>query len=118
MIEPRLPRFQWGQQVLASVDLYNDGSHPDVPEDHLLIPAGGVGEIVQIGHHEEANLPVYMVDFGLAVIGCMEDEIELDTRLGSLVAGAVAAMPASITATSAALAIGTPGGPAAAALAA
>jgi nitrogen fixation protein NifZ len=93
MIEPRLPRFQWGQQVLASVDLYNDGSHPDVPEDHLLIPVGGVGEIVQIGHHEEANVPVYMVDFGLAVIGCMEDEIELDTRLGSLVAGAAAAMP-------------------------
>lgn len=115
MIEPRLPRFQWGQQVLATVDLYNDGSHPEVPEDHLLIPTGGVGEIVQIGHHEEANLPVYMVDFGLAVIGCLEDEIELDTRLGSLVAGALAVMP-SVSAEP--LVIGTSPGPAAAALAA
>jgi nitrogen fixation protein NifZ len=99
MIEPRLPRFQWGQQVLASVDLYNDGSHPDVPEDHLLIPIGGVGEVVQIGHHEEANVPVYMVDFGLAVIGCMEDEIELDTRVdaqpGSLIAADLAAAAAT-----------------------
>jgi nitrogen fixation protein NifZ len=79
MIEPRQPKYEWGQQVVAAVDLYNDGSHPDVPEDHLLIPAGGLGEIVQVGHHAEANLPVYMVDFGLAVIGCLEEEIAMET---------------------------------------
>jgi len=74
-IEPRLPRYDWGQEVVAAVDLYNDGSLPDIPEDALLIAAGGPGEIVQVGRHEEANLPLYMVDFGLVVLGCLEDEI-------------------------------------------
>ena len=75
MIEPRPPRYAWGQAVTAAVDLYNDGSHPDGAEDQLLVVAGGPGEIVQIGHHAEANVPVYMVDFGVAVIGCLEEEI-------------------------------------------
>lgn len=75
LIEPATPKFQWGQPVIAAVDLYNDGSHPEVGEDQLMIVAGGPGEIVQVGHHAEANLPVYMVDFGLAVIGCLEHEI-------------------------------------------
>ena len=85
MIDQRLPKYEWGQPVIAAVDLYNDGSHPEVPEDHLLIPAGGIGEVVQVGHHGEANIPVYMVDFGLAVIGCLEEEIALEgTDLASL----------------------------------
>jgi nitrogen fixation protein NifZ len=75
MIDPRPPRYEWGQAVIAAVDLYNDGSHPDAAEDALLVAAGGPGEIVQIGHHAEANVPVYMVDFGVAVIGCLEEEI-------------------------------------------
>lgn len=75
LIEPVAPKFQWGQPVIAAVDLYNDGSHPEVGEDQLMIVAGGPGEIVQVGHHAEANMPVYMVDFGLAVIGCLEHEI-------------------------------------------
>jgi len=79
--EPRAPRYQWGQAVRATVDLYNDGSLPDAAEDQLLIAAGGPGEIVQIGHHTEANLPLYMVDFGLCVLGCLEDELALDETL-------------------------------------
>lgn len=75
MIEPRPPRLAWGQSVRAAVDLYNDGSHPEAAEDELLVAAGGPGEIVQVGHHAEANLPVYMVDFGVAVVGCLEDEL-------------------------------------------
>ncbi len=74
-VEPRMPRYDWGMEVIAAVDLYNDGSLPDVPEDLLLIAAGGPGEIVQVGRHEEANLPLYMVDFGLVVLGCLEEEI-------------------------------------------
>jgi len=77
MIEPRAPKYQWGQAVLAAVDLYNDGSLPDVEEDRLLIVAGGPGEIVQVGHHSEANVPLYMVDFGLCVLGCLEEELVL-----------------------------------------
>jgi nitrogen fixation protein NifZ len=75
MNKPRPPKYAWGQPVIAAVDLYNDGSHPEAGEDQLLVVAGGPGEIVQVGHHAEANLPVYMVDFGIAVIGCLEEEI-------------------------------------------
>ena len=84
MIEPRAPKFEWGQSVLAAVDLYNDGSMPELPEDQLLIVAGGPGEIVQVGHHSEANLPLYMVDFGLCVLGCLEEEIVLADDAGRL----------------------------------
>lgn len=75
MNETRLPKYEWGTPVLAAVDLYNDGSLPDIPEDTLLIAAGGPGEIVQVGHHAEANMPLYLVDFGLVVLGCHEEEI-------------------------------------------
>ena len=75
MIDRREPRFRWGQSVVATVDLYNDGSMPEITEDLLLVVAGGPGEIVQIGHHDEANVPVYMVDFGVVVLGCLEEEI-------------------------------------------
>ncbi len=75
MNEPRLPKYDWGTPVHAAIDLYNDGSLPDIPEDTLLIAAGGPGEIVQVGHHAEANVPLYLVDFGLVVLGCLEEEI-------------------------------------------
>ncbi|MBL8330247.1 MAG: nitrogen fixation protein NifZ [Rubrivivax sp.] len=76
MNEPRLPRYRWGTEVRATVDLYNDGSLADIPEDLLVIAAGGPGEIVQVGHHADANVPLYMVDFGLVVLGCLEEEIQ------------------------------------------
>ncbi|MBT9597258.1 MAG: nitrogen fixation protein NifZ [Vitreoscilla sp.] len=75
MLDLREPKFQWGQPVVAATDLYNDGSLPGAPEDVLLVVAGGPGEIVQVGHHAESNLPVYMVDFGVAVLGCFEEEL-------------------------------------------
>lgn len=76
MIEPRVPRFPWGLPVRAAVDLYNDGSLPDIGDDQLLIAAGGPGEIVQVGVHSATRQPLYMVDFGLVVLGCLEDELE------------------------------------------
>jgi nitrogen fixation protein NifZ len=75
MIDVREPKYRWGQSVCAAEDLYNDGSLPDVPDDALVVAAGGPGEIVQIGRHAEANVPVYMVDFGIAVLGCFEEEL-------------------------------------------
>lgn len=69
------PKYQWGQSVVAAVDLYNDGSLPEIAEDLLVVAAGGPGEIVQIGHHGEANVPIYMVDFGVIVLGCLEEEL-------------------------------------------
>ena len=76
MMDLREPKYPWGLEVRATVDLYNDGSLPDIPEDLLLVVAGGPGEIVQVGHHGEANVPIYMVDFGVCVLGCLEEEIE------------------------------------------
>jgi len=80
--EPRQPLFREGQDVLAATDLYNDGSHPDAEDDQLLVAAGGPGEVVQVGHHAEANLPLYMVDFGVCVLGCLEEEL-VPVRAGS-----------------------------------
>jgi nitrogen fixation protein NifZ len=76
MIEPRIPRYQWGQRVKALIDLHNDGSFPDRPVEALLVAVGGMGEIVQVGTHTEANLPIYLVEFGeRLVVGCFEEEI-------------------------------------------
>jgi nitrogen fixation protein NifZ len=76
MIEPRLPRYQWGQRVKALVDLHNDGSFPDAPADSKLVGIGATGEIVQVGTQTEANLPIYLVEFGeRLVVGCFEEEI-------------------------------------------
>ncbi len=76
MIEPRVPKYQWGQPVLACLDLYNDGSYPDREPDVLLVQSGSRGEIVQVGSHEESNTPVYLVEFQEGfVVGCLEEEI-------------------------------------------
>ncbi len=76
MIEPRLPRFQWGQRVKALVDLRNDGTFPDAAVEALLVSVGDVREFVQVGTHTESNLPVYLVEFGeRLVVGCLEEEI-------------------------------------------
>ncbi|MET4323222.1 nitrogen fixation protein NifZ [Bradyrhizobium sp. JR4.1] len=76
MIEPRLPKYRPGQRVKAAIDLLNDGSFPDTSEEECLVSVGRIGEIVQVGRHTEANLPIYMVDFGeQLVVGCLEAEI-------------------------------------------
>lgn len=76
MIEPRLPKYQWGQRVKAAIDLRNDGSFPNAPADGLLVAIGDTGEIVQVGTQTEANLPIYLVEFGeRLVVGCLEEEI-------------------------------------------
>ena len=80
MIEPRQPIYQWGQRVRAAVDLVNDGSHPQVAIDALIVAAQTPGEVVNIGHHEESNTPVYLVEFlddagGQTVVGCLEEEL-------------------------------------------
>jgi nitrogen fixation protein NifZ len=76
MIDPRLPKFQWGQRVRTLIDLHNDGSFPEAVAEALLVKSGDLGEIVQVGQHEESNTPVYLVEFGEhLVVGCLEEEI-------------------------------------------
>lgn len=75
-LEPRDPKYDWGQKVRAEIDLFNDGSFPDAEPEALLVATGEVGEIVQVGMHTETNTPVYMVEFdGARVVGCLEEEI-------------------------------------------
>jgi nitrogen fixation protein NifZ len=75
MLDIRTARYSWGLLVQAAQDLLNDGSHPAAADGSLLVSAGTRGEIVNIGHHPEANLPVYLVDFGGALVGVLEEEI-------------------------------------------
>lgn len=76
MIEPRLPKYQWGQRVKAQIDLVNDGSFPNAPADALLVKVGDAGEIVQVGSHTDSNTPIYLVEFAEnLVVGCLEEEI-------------------------------------------
>lgn len=78
MIEPGVPKYQWGQRVRACSDLYNDGSHPEYAPQALLVRTGDAGEIVQVGTHMESNTAVYLVEFGTNhVVGCLEEEITL-----------------------------------------
>lgn len=79
-IEPKAPSFAAGQRVVALCDLINDGSHPKQDPDALLVPAGSVGEVINVGHATEANEPIYLVEFDLVefgdiVVGCTDDEL-------------------------------------------
>lgn len=76
MIESREAKYQWGQRMVATADLFNDGTYPDRAPEALLVSTGTPGEIVNVGYHEELNLPVYLVEFEAAgVVGCLEEEI-------------------------------------------
>lgn len=76
MIDIREPIFQWGQPVLADTDLINDGSYPEKEPEALLVAKGTKGEVVQVGHHTDANIPIYLVEFpGNLVVGCLEEEL-------------------------------------------
>ena len=78
MIEPKMPKFDWGQRVVADADLFNDGSYPGRDSDALLVGKGAVGEVVQVGKHEDTDTPVYLVEFpDGCVVGCLEEEIAL-----------------------------------------
>ena len=73
---PREPLYGWGERVSAVEDLHNDGSHPHVPPNALLIPAGTPGMVVRVGHAPDTNSPVYLVEFpGGVLVGCLEEEL-------------------------------------------
>jgi nitrogen fixation protein NifZ len=85
MIEPRTPLYQWGQKVSTGADIFNDGSYPNHEPEALLVAAGSTGEIVQVGYHEEAKIPVYLVEFpGGYVIGCFEEELLAEQNAGTV----------------------------------
>lgn len=78
MNEPRQHKYEWGQRVVAGIDLFNDGSYPECEEAALLVAKGTAGEVVQLGVRVETQTPVYLVQFSeRCVVGCMEEEIAL-----------------------------------------
>jgi nitrogen fixation protein NifZ len=78
MMEPKPPRYHWGQVVSATADLFNDGSHPEAPANARLVEAGAMGEILKVGTHADTNTHVYLVEFNeKVVVGCFENEIKL-----------------------------------------
>lgn len=78
MIEPKIPKYDWGMRVVALADLRNDGSYPDRQADAMLVGQGTAGEVVQVGRHTDTDTPVYLVEFpDGSVIGCLEEEIAL-----------------------------------------
>jgi nitrogen fixation protein NifZ len=74
-VETREPAYAWGQCVIALDNLVNDGSYPDRAVDALLAARGSVGEIVKVGHAQELNEPVYLVQFANCLVGCLEIEL-------------------------------------------
>jgi len=76
-MEASTPRYEWGQNVQAAVDLFNDGSYPEQPSEALLVQNGEAGEVVQVGHHTDSGTIVYMVEFAQnRIVGCFENELE------------------------------------------
>jgi nitrogen fixation protein NifZ len=77
-LAPKEPIYQWGQPVVTTIDIINDGSYPDTPVDSLLAAKDSKGEIVNIGILEESGDPIYLVEFADGkVIGVLEQEIAL-----------------------------------------
>jgi nitrogen fixation protein NifZ len=71
--------FEWGQRVKAAIDIADDGTHPAAKPGEPLVCAGTRGEIVRVGRHVEADVPVYLVDFGGAlVVGCLGADLDGD----------------------------------------
>ncbi|WP_027571418.1 nitrogen fixation protein NifZ [Bradyrhizobium sp. WSM1743] len=76
MTQPGVPKYRRGQRVKTAVDLINDNSYPDAEPEGVLLAAGATGEIINVAIHTEANVPIYIVDFGeQMLIGCLEEEI-------------------------------------------
>ncbi|WFU85622.1 nitrogen fixation protein NifZ [Bradyrhizobium sp. CIAT3101] len=53
-----------GQRVKAKFDLVNDGPFSNAPAEGVLVRLGTMGEIARVRRHTEANLPIYLVEFG------------------------------------------------------
>ncbi|WP_018319608.1 nitrogen fixation protein NifZ [Bradyrhizobium sp. WSM2793] len=76
MTQPGFPKYRRGQRVKTAVDLINDCSFPNKEPEGVLLAAGATGEIINVAIHTEANVPIYIVDFGeQLLIGCLEEEI-------------------------------------------
>lgn len=85
-----MTRYQMGDLVLATQDLYNDpleetgeSAIPDVAAGELLAAAGTRGVVVNVGHVEaEPGTEIYLVRFETGAdgtlgepVGCLAEEL-------------------------------------------
>ena len=83
MMETSAPRYEWGQHVQATANLFNDGSYPEQPSEALLVQDCEAGEVMQVSHHTDSGTVVYMVEFPLnKVVGCVEQELSTQQSNG------------------------------------
>lgn len=75
-------RYQPGELVFCTADIYNDGGIPDLPAAALLAQTGTRGVIVKAGHIEETpSIEIYLVRFEGAdavlgpPVGCLGEEL-------------------------------------------
>lgn len=57
--------FARGQDVVAAVNLFNNGALPDRLPNELLVRCGDAGKIVRAAQHHHSQQPVYEVAFGI-----------------------------------------------------
>jgi len=70
------PRFERGQRVRATENLFNDGTYSEQLTHALLVRRGEAGDVVGVARSDESGSFVYMVEFALnQVIGCQEREL-------------------------------------------
>ena len=77
MIDPGMPKFQWGQPVQPIDDLFNDGSYPNLPGRRAVgKPPAIAARSCRSAAHVESNTTIYLVEFSEnRIVGCLEDEI-------------------------------------------
>lgn len=80
--------YELGDMVWSQVDLYNDGTIPDLDQAAQLASAGARGVIVRVGSLEQQpEISVYLVRFEDAAgelgppVGCLSDELTQDHTL-------------------------------------
>ncbi|MGY4627408.1 nitrogen fixation protein NifZ [Bradyrhizobium sp. USDA 4486] len=75
MTQRGFPKYRRGERDTTAVDLVNDRSFPDTEPEGVLLAAGATGEVINVAIHTEANVPIYVVDFGKQLlIRCFEEE--------------------------------------------
>jgi nitrogen fixation protein NifZ len=86
-------QYELGDMVWSQVDLYNDGTIPDLDQDAHLASAGARGVVVKVGSLEhQPEVSVYLVRFEDAAgelgppVGCLADELTQDQALATSLA--------------------------------
>ncbi|MGE5492544.1 MAG: nitrogen fixation protein NifZ [Actinomycetota bacterium] len=78
-------RFDMGEMVFCTEDIFNDGGVPDMEEDGLIASAGTRGVVVNVGYVEaDDRIDIYLVRFEQAdgnlgpPVGCLVGELTQD----------------------------------------